>query len=320
MSSAPRPRIMPATAQYRALREVALDILRKGPGERIATSVQLQEQLNVGSGTIQKALRHLVDVGAVKLRMKGHQGTWIVEFNPSILWAAADLGPVRLAMTPPGAAEITAVAAQLRADLWSHNIPIEFDSIRGAENRVDAVRSGAALACLISRGAALDLGVIDSPEFETLDLGPRTYYRPETMAIARRPDLEAADVRRIAVDVTSFDHMAFTSGAFGAIDGLEYVECSFPEVPAMVLSKRADAGVWHRVTSIITPEMAGLIVEPLDWNAGDTEKYEELSRGIIVWRSDRPEMAAAIQLVDVERVRVAQDELITGDVQGPHPR
>src|SRR6218665_2842411 len=122
-------------AHQRTLTEVALDILRKGPGERITTSLQLQERLDVGSGTVQKALRQLVDAGAVRLRVKGHQGTVIQRYDPALLWRAADLGSLRLTLTPPGSIESRALATDIRAQLAAHHVTTEFDFVRGGGRR-----------------------------------------------------------------------------------------------------------------------------------------------------------------------------------------
>ena len=61
------------TSFQKALTAVCLDILQAGIGGRLTPSIQIQEKLEVGSGTVQKALQELIYNGGVVLRVKGHQ-------------------------------------------------------------------------------------------------------------------------------------------------------------------------------------------------------------------------------------------------------
>src|ERR1700690_4231516 len=93
---------------------LARDILRRAVGDRLPTSMQYQELLNVGSGTVQKGLRVLESAGATELRARGHQGTFIVARHVGRLWAIAGLGPVTGAMPLPDSPEGSGLAAGLR--------------------------------------------------------------------------------------------------------------------------------------------------------------------------------------------------------------
>lgn len=62
-----------------ASQQIAPDLLGRDVGERLPTALRYQESLEVGSGTVQKALRDLESVGAVRARARGHQDTGILE-------------------------------------------------------------------------------------------------------------------------------------------------------------------------------------------------------------------------------------------------
>ena len=103
-----------ATSFQKALTAVSLDILQAGIGGRLTPSIQIQEKLEVGSGTVQKALQELSENGGVVLRVKGHQGTLVIDYNPAILWRSAQLAPLRISLTPPGAQELGALSMNIR--------------------------------------------------------------------------------------------------------------------------------------------------------------------------------------------------------------
>lgn len=295
-------------AHRRTLTEVALDILRNGPGERMTTSLQLQERLDVGSGTVQKALRQLVDAGAVRLRVKGHQGTVIERYAPALLWRAADLGPLRLTLTPPGSIESTALATEVRAQLAKHHVATEFDFVRGGGRRIAALAGTQPRVAALSKVAAEGFELMDDPAYSVLDLGTLTYYRPETLVVLRSPSVSANAVRRVARDRESYDHEQLTLLEFPASGGFEYIDCAFPDVPASILSGHADAGVWHQIATVISPEQAGLEVAPVHWDE-ETLGTETISHAVLVWRSEFAEIDALLSLLDPAAIRAKQQHL-----------
>lgn len=313
----------PATgngAHQRALTEISLSILRSEIGQRIATSLQFQERLEVGSGTVQKAIRQLIDTGAVKLRVKGHLGTVIEEFDPALLWKAADVGPVRLTLTPPGGIESTGIALGVRAQLADHHVATEFDFVRGASKRVATLEQDAPRVVVVSKVAAEGFGLIRDSRFASLDLGPLTYYRPETLAVLRSPQVTTETVRRVARDPDSYDHDHLTRAEFPEASGYEYVDCAFPDVPASILAGHADAGVWHRVVTVITPEQAGLISSPLQRLPRPPDDLGAISNALLVWRSEFGEINSLLGLLIPNDIRAWQDELVSKGIGSPEVR
>src|SRR5690606_39227804 len=129
-------------SNQRALQAIARDLLGQQTGSRLATGSQYQERLGVGAGTVQKSLRALTASGAVELRARGHQGTYVVERDVGSLWRIAGLGSVRVLLTPPGANEHYGLAAGLRAAFQALEVPLELAYLRGARRRVREVLDG----------------------------------------------------------------------------------------------------------------------------------------------------------------------------------
>lgn len=75
---------------------IARTIISLGLSGRLPTTSWFQEVLDIGSGTVQKALQELKKDGAVNLVSRGHQGTFVVSWDFPTLWDAARMPPVHI--------------------------------------------------------------------------------------------------------------------------------------------------------------------------------------------------------------------------------
>lgn len=290
------------TSFQKALTAVSLDILRTGIGGKLTPSIQIQEKLEVGSGTVQKALQELIENRGVALRVRGHQGTSVVEYNPAILWRSAQLAPLRIALTLPGARELSALSEGIRNQFRKFGVGIEFDYIWGSQKRLDTLSKDLHYAALISRGAAKFRNLLDNPNYSILDFGSESYYQRGSLIVLSSPKIKNPNRLRVALDKNSYDHETLSLNEFKNKAGVEYVDCPFPEVPSGILEGRVDVGIWHRVQSAISPEQAGLKVSQL---ASDTWRDEEtsISNAVLIWPSSLREITALLGMVDVEEIR-----------------
>ena len=308
-----------ARADERALSAVARDLLRAGVGARMTTSLELQERLDVGSGTVQKATRHLVEIGAARLRVRGHQGTIIEALDPIRVWRAAGLPPLRIVLPPPGAIESTAIGLGVREQLSAAGIPVELDFVRGARRR--AVRlddTELPVATLVSKGAAQSLGMTDESQYSWLDFGPQSYYHANSLVrLSRRGAGRNGRKLRVAMDPDSFDHTVLTEREFGVGPRIELVDCPFVQVPRAILDGFADAGVWHRLMTTITPEHAGLVVAPL---ASPPGVDDEFTSALLVWRAQHGEIDSLLSTLDLKKIIARLDELVALGVDSAEVR
>jgi YhfZ C-terminal domain/Helix-turn-helix domain len=316
-SGAPSPR---ARAEERALSEVAKDLLRAGVGARMTTSLELQERLDVGSGTVQKATRRLVEIGAARLRVRGHQGTVIEALDPVRVWRAAGLPPLRIVLPPPGAIESTAIGLGVRRQLAAAGIPVELDFVRGARRRaVRLAGTDLPVATLMSKGAAQGLRMTDESEYSRLDFGPQSYYHANSLVrLSRRGAGRKGQALRVAMDPDSFDHTVLTEREFGGRPGVEFVDCPFVQVPRAILDGVADAGVWHRLMTTITPEHAGLVVAPLASPPGADE--DDFTSALLVWPARLGEIDSLLSTIDVTGIIAQLNELVALGVDSPEVR
>lgn len=290
------------TSFQKALTAVCLDILQAGIGGRLTPSIQIQEKLEVGSGTVQKALQELSDNGGVVLRVKGHQGTLVLDYNPAILWKSAQLEPLRISLTPPGAHELGALSMSLRNQFRKFGLGMELDYIRGAQNRLDTLSNDLHSAALISIGAAKSRNLLKNKNYSILDFGPESYYQRNSLVVLSSSKISNPKKLRVALDKTSYDHETLTLNEFENKAGVEYVNCPFPEVPSAILEGRADAGIWHRVQAVISPELAGLKVSQLGSGPLGYDKTS-ISNAVLIWPSSLKEISALLGMIEIKEIK-----------------
>lgn len=313
IAAAPAPLDSVTSRNALALRELARDVIQRGPGARLATIAQYQERLNAGSGTVQKALRDLARLGAVRLRSRGHQGTFVVDSDLSLLWAVASLQPVRLILTPPGALDGYGLVRGLVDEFARLGVPLELSYARGGAERVRCVRNRSASMAAISAGAAEELLSHDDT-LSTLDLGPDTYYSENSIGVLTRDDVDEDDPPslRVGIDPQSSDHRALTYAEFPPTAGYEYVECDFVRMPAAVLERQVDVGVWHRLVLVIPLASVGVSYRALRQPTARTLR-RAISSAVLVHPRDSEEVGALLHQLDVSAMRSAQRALLKLD-------
>jgi hypothetical protein len=307
---------VPLSSNQRAVQMLARDILGRVVGDRLPTSLQWQEQLGVGSGTVQKALSVLESAGAVTFRARGHQGRFIIKRHVGRLWAIAGLGHVSGALPLPDSPEGSGLATGLREQFDQLGLPLQMLYMHGASNRVRVVEDGRADFAVLSMGAG-EHARSASPHrrWTLLDLGPHTYYSDGSMVVLEHPGRagSAASGLRIGIDRDSHDHARLTLAEFPAANGHEYLSLDYPHLPAAVAMGTIDAAVWHRTSLPIPLELIGVTVRSLEQPEA-IQAYETLSRAILLARRDRPEIETALRELDVEWIRDTQARVLRNEI------
>ncbi len=305
-----------------ASQRIAADLLGRNAGERLPTALRYQELLGVGSGTVQKALKELASVGAVRTRARGHQGTYIVELRADKLWAIAGLGPVTGVMPLPNSTEWAGLATGLRSEFGRLGIPLQALYVHGSYRRAALVSEGGADFAVLS-GEAAKHASSDGEGWTTLDLGPRTYYSDGSLVVLLRPGVEEVDgatravgeekIRRVGIDPGSYDHTQLTRAEFPEEAGFGYADCAYPHIPAAVAEGKVDAAVWNRTMLAIPLELVGVAVRPLR-QVESVALSESLSHAVLLSTGARSEVAAILRRINRKAVREVQGKVLTQEI------
>jgi hypothetical protein len=301
------------SSNQRAVQGIARDLVSRPVGDRLDTSLRYQQQLGVGAGTVQKAIRLLESVGAAKLRSAGHQGTFIQDRHVGLLWSLAGLGPVRIASTPPGAIEQYGLAIGLSNEFDRLEVPVNAYYVRGAQKRIDLLTNGELDLAVVSRGAARLL--VNSNKWQSVDFGPHSYYSDGSLSVISRVRATTAARKRrlrVAIDPTSPDHVQLTQAEFEPASGYEYVDVAFPTVPAAILEDRIDVGIWHRIELIVRLELMGLQARPLA-RPGARDLSAQISTAVLTCRSDDLATASLLREIRTDTVFRRQRSWMAGE-------
>jgi hypothetical protein len=279
---------------------IARDVIRLGVSGRLPTTLQYQERLGIGSGTVQRALRELQDDGAMSAVSKGHQGTFITALDGPKLWRAAGLQPVHLLLPPYGPPESRRVARNLARQLAESGAATTVSFVRGAEARFAAVQRGHADAAIMSAGAAEGL-LAPGESYVALDAGPGSYYAPGSLMVVTRRGSDRGTTPRVGIDTSSADHRRLTAAEFTG--QIELVETNFARLPRAVLEGVVDTGIWHSVDLLIPLEAAGLEVRQLTKPQAIT-LATELSSAVVV-ACKNTEVGAVLGRIGLNALRAA---------------
>ncbi|CAL9588586.1 hypothetical protein SUDANB19_05173 [Streptomyces sp. enrichment culture] len=295
-----------------AARQLALLLLEYEPETRLPRVRDFAEELGCGNGTVQAALRLLEEAGAIETAARGHLGTFLVKSDRAVLWRLSGLGTLLAAMPLPYSRRYEGLATGLRTAFEEAGTPFAITFMRGAGSRVTALLEGKADLVVLSRYAA-DRLIEEHPEELALvvDLGPATYVGAHGVLVAEGGSLEEPGLR-VAVDHASEDQRMLAELTFGGRDDVEWIECSYMQLPDLLVHREADATVWS------LDEVQGRIGHGVDvLPLGD-----EITRDLALRNSSaavvgRAESAAALHAIkdaiDPGRVTALQSEVIRGD-------
>jgi hypothetical protein len=292
-------------------------MLSLGAGQRLPSTLELQERLGVGSGTVQKAFHLLEETGVATTDSRGHLGRFVVSLDPGRIWSLAGLPAIHAVLTPPGAFEIYALVDGLLDEFARLGLSLQINYQRGNMKRLERVGSSETSFAVMSSGAAASLRRDD---LVIASLGKDTYYSPGSIvALSRIGGPAAAELGRplrVGVDRESSDHLELSRAEYNETTEIEFVDCQFPKVPAEILAERIDVGIWHRMMLIVPLELMGLAAHPLSPSAAAL--LTSRSAASIVFSQTNLELTKVLDYVDLERVATAQkrrlEELRTEDL------
>jgi hypothetical protein len=303
----PPPANPPTTAQQRALEGLARVLLTSEEGSRLPTVSSLREQLEVGTGTIQKAFLELQANGWVEVDAKQKQGTSVVRRDLGALWTAAGLAPLTVLLPLPNSWEFQGLASGLRAEFDRTGIATTFLYGHGAAERINALTTGLAQIVVASQSAARELA---PPRVDVIDLGPGTYYAEGSMIVlARAPRAALPASLRIGIDRDSYDHSLLT---FAEFPEANLVDTNYAHIPSAISRGTIDAAVWHRTALGLSLADQGLVPWELQNSTAAVERT--MCSAALVIGPQLAHVNSVVGRIDLGRLHEMQSSVVAGDV------
>ena len=296
------------TKQGEVVIKLAEHLLQVGPGDRLPSVSDYCALLAAGSGTVQAALRTLIDSGAIVIESHGHQGTYVVSTNLSLLWKFSQHSVLIGCMPLPYTKRFQGLATALYQQFEHINIPLSLNYVRGGRWRVQRLMEGHIDFTICSRLTAKRALEEYSDVCIALDLGERSFVGGCCIMFASPNEDHIRDGMRIGVDRATYDHVVFNEALCRGLD-VTFVPMNYPEIFSTLRKGLIDATMWNMdeaeeryigincVPAVISPE---------------TEEIErEFCWGVILTRDYDPQFASVIRdVVNVPQLHVVQQNVI----------
>lgn len=221
---------------------VALSLLSRSVGDRIPPISEYQEEFGVSRGTIQNALNHLKDAGAVKLVSHGHMGAYIEEINYArlqencLVQELLGIMPLPYSLTYEGFA--TAVYDQLR------NYKFNMAYARGAVGRIKLVESGTYQFAVCSQYAA-EHAISGGSHIEiAMNFGNGSFLSKHVLLLHNHDCSEIRDGMRVAYDAESLDQREITKNLIKGKQ-VKLIDIRTQQTLQALAEHTIDAGVWN---------------------------------------------------------------------------
>jgi len=287
---------------------LALRLLAMGEGARLEPVHQLAAAFGTGRGTVQSALKLLVEEGAVELsRSHGNRGSFVVNIDQAKLLRLAGISPMIGVMAVAYSPRFQGLAAGLTRGFQTANLPMVLAQLRGGKNRIHFLRTGRCDFAVVSRlawqaeQAEGDLRLVHS-------FGPGSNVGDHVLILARPDARGILDGMRVAVDSQSYDHMRLTLEECRG-KSVTLVEVSYAQALPRLLSGEIDAAVWD--TGVSIPASLPLVIAPRQNRdpAGDPD-----TEAVLIVRSDEPALGDLLRgRVDPELVALVQRKVLAGE-------
>lgn len=305
------------SAAQRAVQVVATDLLGHGVGDRLPTTVEYQQLSQVGSGTVQRAVRTLEECGAVSLSRHGHRGTQILEIEYGLLWSLAGRQLVRIVVPIPGAIDVFGLCKGMRAEFGRLAVPSDVSYLPGSGARAAYVRDGHADVAVMSSHAVTGVPRTTRSRLDAVELGPETFYGNDSLVVLSGRSSKRRGTAKSPLLVgrisASDDHVRLTEDEFPESSMVEYVDLAYNSVPSAILQGRVDTGVWHRTLLLAPLDSLGLLERPLKTQTARTT----MSAAALVIRREDEGMRRLLSRVDMSEVEGIQKELKDLDPTAP---
>ena len=227
--------------------KVSRELIKYSLGDKIPTVSEFVDSLKLARGTVQNALKTLVDHEAIRLESRGHLGSYLVKKNIKILLRFAGIDSLLGAMPLPYSKRYEGLASGLIVAMENnYELPINLAYMRGSKNRISMVLQKRYDFAIVSKYAA-DMFTQNYPDEKieiVMDFGPRSYLNSHVIMFHDQNEKEIKDHMKIGIDSTSVDQSALVKEVCKGKD-VEFVEIEYSRILDRIVAGDIDATVMN---------------------------------------------------------------------------
>lgn len=215
-------------------------------GERIPTVQEFSVKIGLARGTIQNALKFLIDQNAIELESRGHLGTFLKKKNMRTLFGFAGIDSIVGVMPLPYSKRYEGLATGLITGLENqYDIPMSLAYMRGAQNRIAMLMDGRYDFAIVSQYAAQGIIKNDKAKIRIVkSFGRQSYLANHILLLHDKNANGIRDGMRIGVDKDSVDQMKLTEKVCKDYT-VEFVPMNYNNVIDFVVKGKVDAAIWN---------------------------------------------------------------------------
>lgn len=224
--------------------KLAREFITMHVGDRINTIAEYSEKYKTARGTVQSAIKFLEQYKAVRLEPRGHLGTFIDYIDYKTLWEFTDFGTIMGVMPLPYSKLYEGLATGLYKTVSKKDIPFSLAYMRGANTRLEALKSGRydfaitsklAVYYAIETGMELDIAV---------EFGNYSYVNEHAMIFADTDKKDIEDGMKVGIDRTSIDHTLLTLNQCQG-KNVQLVDLAYNQIISKLRMQEIDAAIWN---------------------------------------------------------------------------
>ena len=226
--------------------KVSKELLKYSVGERIPTVSEFVDSLSLARGTVQNAIKTLVDHEAVRIESKGHLGSYLVKKNMRVLLKFAGVRMLLGTMPLPYSRRYEGLASGLIASMENnYDLPINLAYMRGSVNRISMVLHKRYDFAVVSRYAA-NYFIEKYPDKIEIVVGfGAGSYLSNHVIMFHNPNIrEIQDGMKVGIDSASIDQKELTQFVCQG-KNVEFIEIEYSRIIERVISGDIDATVMN---------------------------------------------------------------------------
>lgn len=283
---------------------LAKDFLDKEVGDRIDTVASMAEKYAMARGTIQTALKTLVDNNAIILEPRGHLGTFIrfIDYNELLKFSGID--NIVCVMPLPYTKRYEGIATGLYNVINRKNISFSLAFMRGSDNRLKFLKEGRYDLALTSKLTANYYMNNNENVDIVAAFGEHTYVKGHAL-IVRKNYKGYFSGMRVGVDESSYDQVSLTNEYFND-KNVQFIKVQYNYLIEHLLNNEIDATIWSEDETIYEgKELKSIPLKELKTNTLDTE-------AVIIANKDNETIINLVKrLIDIENVLDIQKKVLS---------
>ncbi|MDG4589019.1 GntR family transcriptional regulator YhfZ [Enterococcus faecium] len=288
---------------------LASDLLQKKKGDRVLSVTEYQHKYDVARGTVQNAWTFLKESKAIKVKSRGHMGTFIEEINYGILQEYALSDTILGTMTLPYSKLYEGLATGIYDVFKENNIKLNLAYIRGSKERVRSIVNKTYRFAVVSKFAARQAIANGEPIEVCINFGRYSYLSKHVLLFRDKNKKNIERNMKLAIDYSSIDQQLLTK-AIIKDEQVEYVEMQGHQIISALQNSQIDAGIWN-FDEIKDKNYQGFHHVSL----AKSEMENDMSTSVIITHKDDDSMRAFFQKsVDKEKILSIQKDVCDGRI------